>query len=164
TLIATSSSPKVKLVDGRILFGEQLLVGSRLQAQWWRGSLRPRQLATATPHITRFVPGRYGKGKTDYLDEVVRFRQHEGIVALDHNYGLWYERRRDDHERVRRMDGDVWPPFYELPFARSGKGTAWDGLSKYDVTKYNPWYWDRLGEFADLAEREGLILIHQNYV
>jgi hypothetical protein len=63
---------------------------------------------------------------------------------LDHNYGLWYDRRRDDHERIRRMDGEVWTPFYELPFARSGQGLAWDGLSKYDLTKYNLWYWDRL--------------------
>jgi hypothetical protein len=85
------------------------------------------------------------------------------IVALDHNYGLWYDRRRDDHERIRRMDGDVWPPFYEQPFARSGQGSAWDGLSKYDLTKYNTWYWARLKQFADLADRKGLVLIHQNY-
>ena len=58
-------------------------------------------------------------------------------IGMEQNYGLWYDRRRDDHERIRRMDGEVWPPFYELPFARSGKETAWDGLSKYDLTKYN---------------------------
>jgi len=84
-------------------------------------------------------------------------------VALDHNYGLWYDRRRDDHQRVRRMDGEVWAPFYEQPFARSGEGTAWDGLSKYDLTQFNPWYWDRLKEFADKSEKENIILIHQNY-
>jgi hypothetical protein len=61
------------------------------------------------------------------------------------------------------MDGDVWAPFYELPFARSGQGTAWDGLSKYDLTKYNHWYWDRLRQFAGIADRKGLILIHQQY-
>jgi hypothetical protein len=61
------------------------------------------------------------------------------------------------------MDGEVWPPFYELPFARSGKETAWDGLSKYDLTKYNPFYWSRLKQFADLADQKGLLLVHQNY-
>jgi len=61
------------------------------------------------------------------------------------------------------MDGDVWPPFYELPFARSGQGTAFDGLSRYDLTKYNLWYWMRLRQFADLADQKGLVLIHQNY-
>ena len=50
-----------------------------------------------------------------------------------------------------------------MPFARSGKETAWDGLSKYDLTKYNHWYWNRLKQFADLADQKGLVLIHQNY-
>jgi len=86
-----------------------------------------------------------------------------GVAALDHNYGLWYERRRDDHERTRRANGNVWPPFYELPFARSGRGTAWDGLSRYDLTRYNPWYWRRLKDFADICDHRGLVLLHQNY-
>jgi hypothetical protein len=61
------------------------------------------------------------------------------------------------------MDGDVWPPFYELPFARTGISSGWDGLSKYDLSKYNSWYWMRLKKFADLADQKGLALIHQNY-
>jgi hypothetical protein len=61
------------------------------------------------------------------------------------------------------MDGEVWPPFYELPFARCGKETAWDGLSKYDLTKYNSWYWNRLKQFANLADQKGLLLVHQHY-
>jgi hypothetical protein len=87
----------------------------------------------------------------------------DGQTSLNHNYGLWYDRRRDDHQRVRRMNGDVRPPFYEQPFARSGEGIAWDGLSKYDLTKYNPWYWNRLREFADLCDQKGLVLLHHNY-
>jgi hypothetical protein len=61
------------------------------------------------------------------------------------------------------MDGEVWPPFYELPFARSGKELAWDGLSKYDLTKYNTWYWSRLRQYVDLADQKGLLLIYQHY-
>jgi hypothetical protein len=87
----------------------------------------------------------------------------DGRVGLNHNYGLWYDRRRDDHQRVRRMNGDVRPPFYEQPFARSGQGIAWDGLSKYDLTEFNPWYWSRLKQFADLCDRKGLVLLHHNY-
>ena len=56
-----------------------------------------------------------------------------------------------------------WPPFYELPFARSGQVTAWDGLSRYDLTHYNPWYWRRLNDFADICDHRGLVLFHQNY-
>ena len=61
------------------------------------------------------------------------------------------------------MTGDVIPPFFEQPFARSGQGTGWDGLSKYDLTKFNPWYWSRLKTFADLADERGLVLFNQNY-
>src|SRR5690606_5218671 len=34
---------------------------------------------------------------------------------------------------------------------------------KYDLTKYNTWYWQRLREFADTAARRGLVLMHQHY-
>ncbi|HTG57748.1 MAG TPA: DUF6298 domain-containing protein, partial [Niabella sp.] len=37
------------------------------------------------------------------------------------------------------------------------------GLSKYDLTKYNDWYWTRLQGFASLATLNKLVLIHQNY-
>jgi hypothetical protein len=61
------------------------------------------------------------------------------------------------------MSGDVWPPFLEQPFARSGQGTAWDGLSKYDLTKFNPWYWSRLRGFADVCDERGLVLFNENF-
>jgi len=74
-------------------------------------------------------------------------------LIIRQNYGLWYDLRRDDHERMRRKDGDVWCPLYEQPFARSGEGTAWDGLSKYDLTKPNKYYFYRLRQFADKGAR-----------
>ena len=64
---------------------------------------------------------------------------------------------------IRRIDGDVWPPFYEQPWARSGQGAAWDGLSKYDLTKFNPWFFRRLGEFAAHCDQKGLVLLHDGY-
>ena len=88
-------------------------------------------MSKAKPHVTRFVPGREGLGLTDRIDSTVNYMVKNQILVLDHNYGLWYERRRDDHERVRRRDGDVWGPFYEQPFARSGEGTAWEGSVSY---------------------------------
>ena len=50
-----------------------------------------------------------------------------------------------------------------MPWARSGLGTANDGLSKYDLTKYNPWYFDRLRQFARSCEQLGLVLYHNFY-
>ena len=157
------SAGLMQVKNGWILRRTAVETGKRQDVQWWSGSARPYALAGMKPHVTRFVPGRTGHGLTDDLDAVTDKMQKENIVALEHNYALWYDRRRDDHERIRRMDGDVWPPFYEVPFARSGKGTAWDGLSKYDLTKYNSFYWDRLKTFADLADQKGLVLIYQNY-
>jgi hypothetical protein len=141
----------------------EVVAGRRQDVQWWSGGILPTDLPKMKPHITRYVPGRAGKGLTDDLDSLTDVMRQSNIVAMEHNYGLWYERRRDDHERIRRMDGEVWAPFYELPFARSGKDTAWDGLSKYDLTKYNTWYWNRLKKFADLADQKSLVLVHQNY-
>ena len=140
-----------------------LLTGNRQSIRWWSGSIKYNALPKATDHVTRFVPDMEGEGLTDRIDSVIVNMKRRHSLVLDHNYGLWYDRRRDDHERIRRRDGDVWAPFYEQPFARSGQGTAWEGMSKYDLTRPNTWYWGRLKEFADKAETEGLLLFHQNY-
>lgn len=156
-------APALQIKNGWLVRGDEVQTGKRTNVQWWSGGLQPSDIKNAKLHITRFVPGRTGKGLTDDLNEVATEMKTTNTIAIEHNYGLWYDRRRDDHERIRRMDGEVWPPFYELPFARSGKGIAWDGLSKYDLTKYNKFYWSRLKQFADLADQNGLVLVHQNY-
>ena len=163
TPAAGPEAAPMQVSNGWLVRGSSVLTGRRYEEPWWMGTVHPYGVAEAKPAITRYVPGRTGLGLTDDLDELTGDMVDRHVVALDHNYGLWYDRRRDDHERIRRMDGDVWPPFYELPFARSGRDTAWDGLSKYDLTKYNTWYWGRLKKFADLADKKGLVLIHQNY-
>ena len=149
--------------NGRLTMDGHLLVGGRHEVPWWNGNLRRPVLAKAKLHVTRFVPGMEGMGLTDRIDSVVNNMVDNKILVLDHNYGLWYERRRDDHERIRRRDGDVWGPFYEQPFARSGKGLAWDGLSKYDLNRPNTWYWSRLKEFAEKGAEKGLLLYHENF-
>ncbi|WP_235917353.1 DUF6298 domain-containing protein [Hymenobacter busanensis] len=153
----------LRVQNGVLVRGSVVQTGSRGSVPWWNGSSRPYGIGQAKPAITRYVPGRTGRGLTDDLQALTDSMQARHQVGMEQNYALWYERRRDDHERIRRMDGDVWPPFYELPFARSGQGAAYDGLSKYDLTKYNPWYWGRLREFAELADQKGLVLVHQNY-
>jgi len=149
--------------NGWIVRGNQVMTGERQVVPWWFGNTRPYYVSKSKPAITRYVPGRNGRGFTDNLDEVMSWMKSSGIVGMEQNYGLWYDRRRDDHERVRRMNGDVWAPFYTQPFARSGNGTAWDGLSKYDLTKYNNFYWSRLKKFADMADTQGRILINNDY-
>jgi len=154
---------QLSVTNGWLTCDGTLLVGASIGVPWWRGTIRPSEAPSRGPAVTRFVPGRTGLGFIDNLDELTDTMVAKGQAVLNHNYGLWYDRRRDDHERVRRTDGDVLPPFYELPFARSGQGIAWDGLSKYDLTRYNPWYWNRLREFAGFCDEKGLALFHQNY-
>lgn len=158
-----ASAGNYEIAEGRLLFNGRLLGGARHEVRWWSGKIKPESLSKMTPHITRFVPGLEGLGGTDRIDSVITYMKRRNILVLDHNYGLWYDRRRDDHERIRRRDGEVWAPFYEQPFARSGKGSAWDGLSKYDLTKPDKWYWSRLQEYAAKGKDVGLLLFHENY-
>ena len=157
--------PNFKIQNGLLVCDGALITGGKLDVQWWSGKLKPNYISSnlTKPHVTRFVPGREGIGLTDRLDSVITQMKATNTAVLDHNYGLWTDRRRDDHERIRRRDGDVWAPFYEQPFGRSGQGSAWDGLSKYDLNRPNEWYWMRLKEFANKAERNGMLLFHENF-
>lgn len=156
-------TPTIGIENGKLLCDGKLITGGKTDVQWWSGKTKFNHLPKMKPHLTRFVPGREGLGLTDRIDSVLSFMQQNNMAVLDHNYGLWYDRRRDDHLRVRRRDGDVWAPFYEQPFARSGQSAAWDGLSKYDLNRPNEWYWMRLKEFADKAQRRGMLLYHENF-
>ena len=157
--------PTIAVENGRLVCDGALIAGDKLDVQWWSGKLKPNYIASylTRPHLTRFVAGREGFGLTDRIDSVITNMKSNGIAVLDHNYGLWTDRRRDDHERIRRRDGDVWGPGYEQPFARSGQGIAWDGLSKYDLNRPNAWYWYRLKEFADKGQKAGMLLFHENF-
>ncbi|MDR2937805.1 MAG: DUF6298 domain-containing protein [Prevotellaceae bacterium] len=161
-----SSLPAIEVKNGWMVRSNVPMLGSRINVSWWSGSTKPNFIKTARRayHITRYVPGRTGTGYTDDLNELTDIMLDKKIVGVEYCYALWYDRRRDDHERIRRMDGETWAPFYELPFARTGgNDLAWDGLSKYDLTKYNPWYWSRLRQFSDLADEKNLLLIYQHY-
>ena len=141
-----------------------LFTGNQYNIPWWSGRVKDNFCEReAKPAITRFVPGREGTGWTDRIDSVVNFMAKNHYAMMEHHYGLWYDLRRTDHERVRRADGDVWAPFYEQPFSRSGQGKAWDGLSRYDLTRPNQWYWSRLSEFACKAAQHDILLFHEHY-
>ncbi|MBI5799900.1 MAG: pectate lyase, partial [Verrucomicrobia bacterium] len=163
SFLTSAATKRLSVTNGWLVCDGNLLIGQTADVAWWRGNTRVAEATNFGIALTRFVPGRTDPGLTDDLPQLADSLAQRGITALNHNYGLWYDRRRDDHQRVRRATGDVWPPFYEQPFARTGSGTAWDGLSRYDLTQFNPWYWSRLREFAALAETRGLVLFHQQY-
>lgn len=152
------------IVNGYLTADGMLVTGNQYAIPWWSGRVKDNFIEHgAKPAVTRFVPGREGMGWTDRIDSVVNYLANNRYSSLYHNYGLWYDLRRTDHERVRRADGDVWAPFYEQPFSRSGEGTAWDGLSRYDLTKPNRWYWSRLNDFAHQAASQHILLYNEHY-
>ena len=172
---AIASAPSYAITNGWLTRDGAVLTGGKHQTPWWNGRTTDASMAKAKYAVTRFVPGYEGKGGTDRIDSVITWMQRNHILLFSQNYGLWTDRRRDDHERIRRKNGDAWAPFYEQPFARTacvqGGSTvqggsaalAWDGMTKYDLTTLNKWYFWRLQQFAKKTEPIGLLLKNQHY-
>ena len=169
-----TANSQYTLINGWLTKDGSVLIGGQYRTPWWNGKAIDASMAKAKPALTRFVPGQEGLGGTDRIDSVVAHLQRHRTVLFNQNYGLWTDRRRDDHERIRRKDGDAWAPFYEQPFARIGKSPssllpppssylAWDGMSKYDLTTLNKWYYWRLQQFAQKTEPIGILLKNQHY-
>ncbi len=152
------------IVNGRFVVDGRVLWGGMLNGAWWKGQVSPavaRQMGGVS--VTRFVPGRVGPGLTEDLTKLAARMVEEGTPFFNGGPGLLYERRRDAHIITAQPDANVWAPFYEMPWARSGKGKAWDGLSKYDLTRFNPWYFARTREFAEACEEKGIVYYHSLY-
>lgn len=166
---SVASPASYAITNGWLTKDGSLLVGGKHQTPWWNGKAIDASMAKAKPALTRFVPGQEGLGGTDRIDSVVASLQRHHTVLFSQNYGLWTDRRRDDHERIRRKDGDAWAPFYEQPFARTARveggfaALAWDGMTKYDLTTLNKWYFWRLQQFAKKTEPIGILLKNQHY-
>jgi hypothetical protein len=154
----------VSIVNGRFVVDGKAMWGPSQTEAWWRGDTSPLTAMESTgSSVTRFMPGVTAPGLTEDLAQMAARLKGRGMVSIQVNPGLWYEHRRDAHTVEHRADGDVWAPFYEMPWARSGQGTAWDGLSKYDLTRYNPFYFERHREFAREAAKQGLIVFYDLY-
>lgn len=162
---APVSSHPLTVVDGRFIIDGQPAWRRRIGFAFFQAQMIPALAEASGPFLTRFAPGLEGRGLTDDLDAFAAGLKTGDVVH--HNYGLWYDRRRVDHDfygSPDQRDGEVWGPFMELPWARSGQGRAWDGLSKFDLERFNPWFFDRIARFADLAEQQGVVLYHKLYL
>jgi hypothetical protein len=158
-----SEAPKLSVRNGWLVLNDRIVTGSVAGVPWWNARVRPPHISKQAA-ITRFVPGKEGTGFTDYLAAVAESMAASNTGGLVQHPPLWYERRRDDHQRVRRSDPEVVAPFYEWPFARSGPGTAYDGLSKWDLTKPNHYYYLRLREFSQHAAASNVVLFNAHYM
>ncbi|ATC64063.1 hypothetical protein CMV30_08920 [Nibricoccus aquaticus] len=151
------------LINGHFTRDNVAVFATSSSNAWWKGQTIPARAKTLGWHFARWAPGRIGPGLTEDLAELAT-----RLAAADQRIaqvwpGLWYDRRRDDHKTDTRPDSEVWAPFYEMPWARSGTGTAADGLSKFDLTKFNPWYWNRLRDFTRECSTRGIIVYHHFY-
>ena len=50
------------------------------------------------------------------------------------------------------------PPDYVAPYARTGPGTATDGLPMFDLDRWNPEFFERLHKFLGLASEHGIVV------
>ncbi len=165
--------PGLEIVNGHFVIGKRALWGGAVNDAWWKGEANPAVALNEGVDITRFVPGRDGPGLTENLPALAARMEAEGTPFYQSGPGLWYDRRRDEHSVNRREDGNVWAPFCELPWARSGQYAAglgegsnvaaWDGLSRYDLTRYNTWYFDRTRTFVELCHQHGIVMFHSFY-
>lgn len=160
---AKQQAPTFSIVNGRFVMGDKVVWGGTTGDQFWRGQPFPGGELNSGICITRWVPGRVGAGLTEDLPALARNMASQGTSFYQAITGLWYDRRRDDHSTLQRKDGMVWAPFLEMPWLRTGKGKAWDGLSLFDLTTFNPWYFKRFKEFAGLCDENGLILYNSIY-
>lgn len=157
------SSLSLSITGGRFVFGGKTLFGTATSNAWWKGQTIPERAAELGWSVTRWAPGRIGPGLTEDLSELASRLAASGNSLVQVWPGLWYDRRRDAHVIEPQADSETWAPFYEQPWARSGQGRATDGLSKYDLTKFNPWYWSRLHDFAGECANRGMVLYHHFY-
>jgi hypothetical protein len=146
----------LQVISGWYVHRSSVVWGNAQHNGWWRAGQRP--------NLTRNAQGQIGPNRTEDLEKLTDNMLRYGYPGFEHNFGLWYDRRRDAHDTTQRKDDKVVPPFLEQPWLRSGKGKSWDGLTKYDLTKFNPWYFDRLKEFAELCDRKGTILLFNFYM
>jgi hypothetical protein len=142
--------------NGWLVNEDQVVWGYAQHNGWWRAGQRA--------NITRNAPGDVRPNRTEDLDLLTDNMLQHAYPGFEHCFGLWYDRRRDAHDTVCRSDDNVVSPFLEQPWARSGTGTACDGLSEYDLTQYNTWYFDRLKSFASHCDDKGTVLLHNFYM
>jgi hypothetical protein len=105
-----------------------------------------------------------GPNRTEVIPALVDNMIRHGYPCFEHTPPLWHDRRRDQHDLECRTDDEIEGPTLEFPWARSGEGQACDGGSLYDLTKFDPWYFERLTEMAEESQRRGTVFIVNLYM
>jgi hypothetical protein len=147
---------RIEIINGRLNHNDQVI--------WGLGQYSALYKSGRRPNITRNAPGEFRPNRTEVLWRLTENMTKYGYPALEHQFGLWYDRRRDIHDTECREDSNVVPPFMEQPWVRSKEGRACDGLPLYNLAKFNDWYFGRLEQFAHLSDKRGIVFYHNYYM
>jgi hypothetical protein len=163
----SNTSNYLETSNGWYTHNGKAIWGIASQNQWW-GGYRGAPTGWWTdcdlcPSLIRNYPGKIGLNRTEDFDQLTDSMLSYGYPGFEHTPPLWFDRRRDTHQTIKRPDGNIVGPVFEMPWARSNQGQAWDGLPLYDLTKFNDWYFKRLKDFADFCDRKGCILFFNFY-
>lgn len=109
---------------------------------------KPLALITATEHYGSVLNRPFDFEK--YLDDAARHH-----ITLTRTFLLFRELQspRNPYSTCKPESPD-----YIAPFPRTGPGNALDGEPRYDLSQWNPEYFDRLHRFLDAASRRGIVV------
>jgi hypothetical protein len=143
-----SSSNGWFMKDGKVIWGYCQHNG------WWDSTIASivRKADTEGPNQTENIPA--------LVNNMIK----HGYPCFEHTLPLWFDRRRDAHDLECQEDDKFLGPTLEFPWARSDTGRACDGGKLFDLTKFNPWFFQRLALMAEESQHRGAIFIVNLYM
>jgi hypothetical protein len=93
---AEERSTGLTLDNGWYVHRGKVVWGLAQHNGWWRAGQRP--------NIARNAPGLIGPNRTEDLDRLTSAMLRFGYPGFEHNFGLWYDRRRDAHDQAQRIE------------------------------------------------------------
>jgi hypothetical protein len=79
--------------NGWYVHNEKAVWGLAQHNGWWRAGQRP--------NLARNAVGQIGPNRTENFDKLTNAMLRFGYPGFEHNFGLWYDRRRDAHDEGR---------------------------------------------------------------
>ena len=136
------------LERGRFTIDGQPAWTARTGYSWFQAQMPPSLAQSFGPAITRFAPGRIGTG-VDRRPRGARGRAAAAVApststtASGTTAAAWTTTTTDRPSSGRATCGRR---SWNCRGRAAAQGKAWDGLSKYDLARFNPWYFDRISE------------------
>jgi len=90
------SSMGLQVQDGWYVHNGSVVWGNAQHNGWWRAGQRP--------NLTRNALGQIRPNRTEDLVKLTDNMLRYGYPGFEHNFGLWYDRRRDAHDTSQRQE------------------------------------------------------------